>query len=390
MYDLLVRGGKVIDVAQGIYSQSDIAISRGEIASVAPNIDSNQAKRIIDATGKIVTPGLIDIHAHVTGGLTPFGVDPEEDGVFSGVTTVCDGGSTGPANFTEFNKFIIQRAKTDVFCFLSLHPTGQTTLPEDWNHYEADAAATLKTIAENRRQVKGVKVRAVAAVAEKYGVELVKLGKEIAAEAGVPLVAHIGKDPAENASEEIMESLTRGVLSLLDKGDILVHIYTPKMGQAIKPDGSVLSELKAAIERGVILDLAQGSGNLSFGIARKALDMGIFPSTLSTDLSTKFPFPGLALTRIMSAFLALGMSLEKVIETTTINPARALGEEQRRGSLRTGMPADITILEPVEGDFTFVDSVKATIKGSILLTPYLTLKAGVEIQPKQPENRARS
>ncbi len=390
MYDLLVQGGKVIDVAQGIHRQSDIAISRGEIASVAPNIDSNLAKRIIDATGKIVTPGLIDIHAHVTAGLTPFGVDPEEDGVFSGVTTVCDGGSTGHANFTEFNKFIIQRATTDVFCFLSLHPTGQTTLPEDWNHYEVDAAATLKTIAENRRQVKGVKVRAVAAVAEKHGVQLVKLGKEIAAEAGVPLVVHIGKDPAEIAAEEMMESLTRGVLSLLDKGDILVHIYTPKMGQAIKPDGSVLPELKTAIERGVILDLAQGSGNLSFGIARKALDMGIFPSTLSTDISTIFPFPGLALTRIMSAFLALGMSLEKVIETTTVNPARALGEEQRRGSLRTGMPADITILEPVEGDFTFVDSVNTTVKGNLLLMPYLTLKAGVGIRPKQPENRARS
>ncbi len=390
MYDLLVQGGKVIDVAQGIYGQSDIAIYQGEIASVAPNIDSNQTKRKIDATGKIVTPGLIDIHAHVTGGLTPFGVDPEEDGVFSGVTTVCDGGSTGPANFTEFNKLIIQRAKTDVFCFLALHPTGQTTLPEDWNHYEVDAPATLKTIAENRRQVKGVKVRAVAAVAEKYGVQLVKLGKEIAAEAGVPLVVHIGKDPAENASEEMMESLTREVLSLLNKGDILVHIYTPKMGQAIKPDGSVLSELKEAIERGVILDLAQGSGNLSFSIARKVLDMGIFPSTLSTDISTIFPFPGLALTRIMSAFLALGMSLEKVIETTTVNPARALGEEHRRGSLRTGMPADITILEPSGGDFTFVDSVNTTIKGNLLLTPRMTLKSGVEIQPKQPENRTKN
>ena len=238
--------------------------------------------------------------------------------------------------------------------------------------------------------MKGVKVRAVAAVAEKYGVQLVKLGKEIAAEAGVPLVAHIGKDPAENASEEMMESLTREVLSLLDKGDILVHIYTPKMGQAIKPDGSVLSELKEAIERGVILDLAQGSGNLSFSIARKALDMGIFPSTLSTDISTLFPFPGLALTRIMSAFLALGMSLEKVIETTTVNPARALGEEHRRGSLRTGRPADITILESSGGDFTFVDSVNNTVKGNLLLTPYMTLKSGVEIRPKQSENGTKS
>jgi len=230
----------------------------------------------------------------------------------------------------------------------------------------------------------------VAAARERYGSELVRIGKIIATGAGVPLVAHIGKDSVENSSEEIMEAFTREVLSLLDKGDILVHIYTPKMGRAIRPDGSILPELKEAIERGVVLDLAQGSGNLSFEIARKALDMGILPSTLSTDISTLFPFPGRALTRVMSIFLALGVKLEKVIETTTINPALALGEEHKRGSLHVGMPADITILEPTEGNFTFVDSMKTTIKGNLFLTPYLTLKAGVEILPREPENRAGS
>ena len=138
------------------------------------------------------------------------------------------------------------------------------------------------------------------------------------------------------------------------------------------------------------MDVASGSTNLSFAIARKALAEGILPDTLSTDVSNFYTPRRLILTRLMSKFLALGLSLDKVIEMTTINPARALAEEQRRGSLKVGMPADISILKLTEGDFTFVDALKNTIKGNLLLVPSLTLKSGVEILTKFPSDMGSS
>jgi dihydroorotase len=388
MYDLLVKAGDVIDTTEGIHGPMDIGISDGKIACLAPEIGPDQAKRVIDVKDKIVTPGLIDVHAHVTDGLTPIGIHPDEDGVFSGVTTVCDGGSTGYANLPGFKKFVIAPAQTDVFCLLSLHSMGQAIMPELWSWRDVNAEAILRTIDENRDLVKGIKVRAVCAVAETLGIALIRRAKQIADQAGVPLMVHVGKDPVEECSADILDSLTRELLCLLDKGDILTHIYTPKLGQVIKPDGSVLPELSEAIERGVDLDLAQGSGNLSFKIAKEALSQGILPSTLSTDLSTFFEPRGHVLTQLMSTFLALGVSLEKVIEMVTANPARILREEQRRGSLRVGMPADISILHLHAGRFTFTDSLKDRTVGNSLLTPHRTLKTGREIHPRpHQENR---
>ena len=390
MYDLLVKGGEIIDVAQGIHGKSDIGISQGKVASIAQEIAPSKAKRTIDAKGKIVTPGLIDMHTHVADGLISVATEPDEDGVFSGVTTVCDGGSTGYANFLGFKKFVIPQAKTDILCFLALHPVGLAVIPESWNWRDVNPEAILKTIEENRDWVKGIKMRAVGALAETLGIELIERGKKIATEAGVPVMAHIGKDPPEKTSADVMESLTRQLLPLLDKGDILTHVFSPKLGQVIKPDGSMLPGFREAIERGVVMDVASGSSNLSFEIAKKALAKGILPDTLSTDVSTFYSPRRLILTRLMSKFLALGLSLDKVIEMATINPARVLGEEQRRGSLKVGMPADISILELTEGSFTFVDALKDTIKGNLLLVPSLTLKSGVEILPKFPSDMGSS
>lgn len=386
MYDLVIKDGEVIDVAQGIHKLCDIGISQGKIASLAQKIPPSEAKRVINASGKIVTPGLIDFHTHVTSGIIFDGVEPDEDGVFSGVTTVCDAGSTGHANFEGFKKFVIQQARTDVFCLLSLHSIGQALLTERWNWHSVNPEAILKTIENNSDLIKGIKLRVVGEVAETLGIELIKTGKKIAREAGVPIMLHLGKDPVEKTSVEKMDSLTRELLPLLDKGDIISHIYTPNPGNAIKPDGTVFPEFKEAIQRGIVTDLGMAVINLSFEIARKAMAQGIFPTILSTDISTFSPYLGLVLTNLMSKFLALGVSLDRVIEMTTINPARALSEEKRRGSLKAGMPADISILELTKGEFPFVDSLGETITGDTLIIPKLTLKSGVEIPTKSPSD----
>ena len=381
MYDLLIKGGEVIDVAQSIHRVSDIAVSKGKVAAVAQEIAASETKRVIDARGKLVTPGLIDMHNHTAGGVITMSVEPDKDGVFSGVTTVCDGGSTGYANFPGFKKFVISPASTEVLCFLNVHPTGLALMPEVWNWQLINPEMILKTIAENQELIRGIKIRAAGSLAESLGVELIKAGKKIAVEAGLPLMVHIRTDPLEKTPADVMETLTRQSLPVLDKGDIWTHIYTPQPGQAIKPDGSALPELREAIARGVFMDVGEGSLNLNFEIAAKALAQGILPDTLSTDVSTFYTARGCVLTRLMSAFLTLGLSLEKVIEMTTINPARILGKEKNLGSLKPGMNADISVLELKQGDFTFTDSGRNTIKGHLLLIPRLTLKSGTEITP---------
>jgi len=383
-YELLIKGGEVVDPAQGIRSQQDIAISQGKIAALAPNIATNEAVRIIDAKGKIVTSGLIDIHAHVAGGLVQSAVSPDEAGVLSGVTTVCDAGSTGYANFLGFKKFILPQARTDVFCFLNLCSTGLALMPEltSWNSVNLEAM--LETITKNRDIIKGIKLRAIGALAQSLGLGAVKAAKKLASEVRLPLLVHVGIDPSESGDSALVkraDAFTRELLPLLDKGDILTHIYTWKAGGVIEGNGMVLPELKEAMERGVVLDAAQGFTSTSFEIAKIGLAKGILPNTLSTDLTVDtINDPGCNLTVIMSKFLSLGLTLDQVITMTTVNPARALDEEHKRGNLRIGTTADITILELTEGDFLFSDGKAGnSLKGKHLLVPKFTIKAGVEI-----------
>ena len=384
MYELLIKGGTVIDPAQEIHDHRDIGISQGIIVSLNHNIPPSEAKRVIDAKGKIVTPGLIDVHVHVADAITPIGVAPDEAGVLSGVTTLCDGGSTGYTNFPGFRKFVISQARTDVFCFLHVVPTGFATMPELWGSYTIDPEVTLRVIEDNRDVIKGVKIRAIGAAIERVGFEMVRVGKRIATDAGLPLVVHIGIDPGEETPEETVDAFTRQLLDLLDEGDILLHVFTPKIGGVIKPDGTVTPELKEAMKRGVFLDVANAASNFRFEVAKRGLEQGILPTTLSTDLaSTTFNRRAvLSLLVTMSKFLALGLSLHQVIQMTTVNPARVLREEHRRGSLRIGMPADISILELVEGDFLFFDSLEenTSLKGKHLLVPKLTVKSGIDIE----------
>jgi len=383
MYELLVKGGVVIDPAQGIHDQKDIGISQGKITALAGDIAPSEAKRVIDARGKIVTPGLIDIHAHIAGGVIDIAVTPDEGGVHSGVTTACDAGSTGYANFLPLKRFVIPQARTDVFCFLHICPTGLARMPELWSWHDIDLKAMLGTIQENRDIIKGIKLRATGTVAQNLGLESVRVAKRVAIEAGLPLMIHIGADIDEDAAlADGANSFTGELLPFLDKGDILSHIFTWRAGGVIKHDGSVLPELREAVGRGVILDMAPGTNNFSFQITEKGLQQGILPNILSTDLTiNSINGPVFSLVVTMSKFLALGLSLDQVIEMTTINPARALGEEQQRGSLRLGMPADISLLEMTEGDFIFSSGKEGdTLKGKCLLVPRLTLKSGVEIE----------
>ncbi|MFC1729346.1 amidohydrolase family protein [candidate division KSB1 bacterium] len=382
VYDLLVKGGEVIDPARGIRNILDIGVVQGHIAAVASEIPVSEARKVINAGGMLVTPGLIDIHTHVAEAIMPIAVTPDEAGVLTGVTAVCDAGSTGYATFNGFKKLIIPHARTDIFCFLHMSPSGQSVYPEiGWG--DIDAGRMLKLIEENRRTIKGIKLRATTDVVEGAGLKLVKKAKEIGREAGLPIAVHIGIDRGDVVADEIIDQFTRKMLILLEEGDIVVHFYTHRQGGVIRQDGQIMNEFIDAAARGVVLDVAPAQSHFSFELAKIGLEQGLEPTTISTDITvTNYQGPVLfSLPAVMSKFLALGLSLEQVIEKTTINPAKVLGEEERKGSLKEGMKADISLLQLEEGEYVFSDGTAGNIlHGTQLLSPRLTLKDGEEIK----------
>ncbi len=379
MYDLLIKAGRVIDPAQNLDDKLDVAISKDRVAKVAKDIPSQESQKVIEARDKIVTPGLIDSHCHVYGGVLKDGVEPDAAGVKQGVTTVADAGSAGQAIFDGFPRYVIPSSRTTVYCFLHLSSQGLSVLPElrDWE--EVDLDATVATIESHRDIIKGVKLRLVGNLVAGAGVEVVKIARKAARKFGLPIMVHIG-----DMKQQVSPTLTEEFLPLMEPGDILSHVFTANPGSVLRPDGTVLPELREAMGRGVVLDVANGRFNLSFEVARKGMAQGILPTTLSTDVTRpSLTGPVYGLTVTMSKFMALGLDLKQVIEMTTINPARALSIEDRKGSLKPGMDADVSILEILSGSWELKDSAQQTIEATRLIAPGLTVKSG-QLIPAQP------
>jgi len=384
MYDLLIKNGRVIDPAQNLDGKLDVAISGDKIAKVARDIPSGESQEVFDAKDRIVTPGLIDIHSHVYDSVSWFSVEPDDAGVKQGVTTVVDGGSAGQIIFKGLTKYIIPAFRTTVLCFLHLASMGQSILPEFRLWEDIDVDATTATIESNRDVIRGIKLRMVGDLVVSDGVKIVKIAKDITKKFGMPIMVHIG-----HADKRISPTLTQELLTMMDPGDILSHVFTAEMGGVTRPDGTIMPELKEAKQRGVVLDLGHGRANFSFDVARKAIAQGILPTTLSNDLT----IPSLTdliygMTVTMSKLMALGLSLNQVVEMTTINPARAINTEDRRGSLKPGMDADISIMELLSGTWKLEDTARKAIEVNTLIAPTMTVKLG-QLIPAQPVGRPK-
>jgi dihydroorotase len=380
MYDLLIKGGRVIDPSQDLDGDLDVAISGDRIAAIAGDIPPSQGREMIDARGKMVTPGIIDLHCHVAGSLLTMSIDPDTAGVLQGVTTVVDGGSAGEAIFGGF-----PTSRTRVFCFLHIGSQGLSIMPElrDWN--EINLEATARAIESHRGLIKGVKLRLVGDTVARDGLKVVETAKAMAGQFGLPLMIHIG-----DLKQQVSPTLTQEVLPLLESGDILSHVYTAKFGSALRSDGTLLPELREAMERGVVLDTALGGNNFSFEVARKCMAQGILPTTLSTDLAgNNLRHPVYGMTVTMTKFMALGLDLKAIIEMSTVNPARAIGEEKRIGSLRPDMAADASVLEFLPGKWKLEDSEQQTIATDRLIAPSVTVSAG-RVIPAQPAAQPQS
>jgi len=378
MHDLVLTGGVVLDPAQGLHGPFDVAVSAGKIAEVAVSIDSTQARRVIDVTGKTITPGLIDLHAHVFDSVAHNGVHPDLAGVRAGVTTVVDAGSSGAATFGAFPKYILPRCDTEVLPFLHICQTGLATTPDIIAAASIDLDATLRVVDEHKGLIRGIKARMVSPALEILGMEMPRLAKRAARESRLPLMVHIGDTEKRYRSDVIRE-----LLPVLEPGDIVTHLFTANPGGVLDANGVVVPEARELKDRGVWLDTAHGRLNFGFDVARKVLDQGLVPDCISTDLT----IPGRSntvhsLVEMMARFLGLGFTLPEVIAMCTVNPARVLGEQDRLGSLAVGRQADISVLDVRQGDWVVYDTLRASLKINQAVVPVLTVKRGRVFEPE--------
>jgi dihydroorotase len=385
MADLLIQGGQVLDPGQGLKGRFDIAVSQGRISQIAPHIDPREADRVVDVSGKVVAPGLIDLHAHVYAGVRTVGVNenclmPDLAGVQSGVTTLLDPGSGGCYNFSGFTRFLVPAARTRVFALINIARNGLFGMPEITQREDIDLEGTIKCVEQNKPTVLGVKLRMAGPVLDIFGIEAAKLAKRAARETGTMLMVHIGDSREEKPHAD---RLTQQLLAeVMEPGDIVTHLCTHHTGGVMRQDGTVIPELRDAMKAGVILDPAHGRHNFKFDIARRQLDQGVIPDTISTDIGlTNWKATVHSMAETMSKFLAVGLSLEEVILRTTANPAKALGMADTLGALAVGREADVSVLDVVEGDWEFSDSSGARFKGTQAIVPVVTIRAGEVIAP---------
>ena len=381
MYELLLKGGKVIDPSQDINQSMDVGISGGKIGRVAPEIDSEEASEVIDVRGKLVTPGLIDIHTHVfLAGHNP--VHPDSAGVWGGVTTVADAGSPGPANFQELCDVVLSQAQTRVYSFLSIFHDRSNPMANDES--DIDVAGVVRTARQNPERVKGVKCLVHPMVVQALGLKHVEAAKTAAREAGIRSMMHIGDIGPKSLPPTPPELVSRA-LSMLDPGDIATHVFTPLTGAAVDSEGKVLPALRDAQERGVTLDPSYGDFNFGWERAEVVMSQGIFPDTIGTDIDIQPNF-GMrknlmrGLLEYSAFFLKLGFTLEEVVRMTTMNAARALGIEETAGSLAEGREADVAVVELLEGSYQLTDATGETRTGSQALVPFLTIKGGKVVE----------
>jgi dihydroorotase len=372
MYDLVIQGGTVIDPAQGINGLYDVAVEDGKIARVAPNIPAEEANQVVEVKGKIVTPGLIDLHTHVYDGVNGNGVNADLGGVRAGVTTMVDAGSSGCDTFGGFPRHIIPNNATEVIPFLHICRTGLATTPDIFSPASIDLDKTIQTVQESQGLIRGIKARMVSPALEIMGMEMPRLAKRAAREAGVKLMVHIG-----DTEKRYDPNVIRQLLPIMEEGDIVTHLFTANPGGVIDANGKLVPEAKEANDRGVWLDTAHGRMNFSFDVGQRILDQGLLPHCISTDLTV----PGRqrtvhSMTEMMTRFLALGFTLEQVVEMCTINPAKALGETDRLGSLHAGKQADISVLEIKEGNWLVYDVISGSRKTDKAVVPVLAVKKG--------------
>lgn len=360
-YDLIVRGGRVIDPSLGIDAVRDVAVAGGRIAAVEENIKADAAETV-DARGKLVVPGLVDIHCHAA---------RSKEGpplaLLDGVTAWLDAGSFGADNI-EQGAAVVRGGPSLGRLLINIARTGITPNGELHDLSKVDADLARGAIARNRDVVVGVKARLSNAVADVNDLEALRRAQEAATPFGLPVMIHIGQS----------YSPLRAILPLLKRGDIVTHMYAPAPNGILDDNGRIFPEVFAARRRGVLFDFGNGvTEHFNWDVVERSLKQGFAPDTFSTDWNTQSRTTGVIdFPNVMSKFLMFGMPLDQVIARATVNAARVFEAFSDRGTLNVGAPADIAVLELREGSFEFLDNYKGTRTGRQRLFPIATVAGG--------------
>ncbi len=379
--DLLIQGGTLVDPAQGVNAVRDVVFVDGEVTDVGENLAATEAREVIDASGRYVTPGLIDVHVHVFPGVSFLGVEPDPTCLARGVTTVVDAGSAGADTFPGFRKYVIEVSQTRILAQLNISSqgmlsrhVGEFALPE-----YADVAACCRMIEQHRDLILGVKVRLTknSIVAQSAGMTPLHRAREAADAAGLPIMVH----PQAAWCDSIDD-----ILKVMKKGDILTHTFHGSACGIMDGDsGKVRASVLDAIERGVIFDVGHGAGSFSWDVVEAAMAEGVLPMTISSDLHTgNINGPVYDLANILTKFLHLGLSLDDVLARVTSVPAAAVLMQDRIGTLAPGAWGDAVVFELREGTYNLEDCHGGVRTGMRSLEPVIVIKAGRVYREEKP------
>ena len=374
-YDILIKGGHIIDPVNNIDQVMDLAIKGNKIAAIEKEISANQAKKVVDASGLIVSPGLIDMHTHNFYGTVhnrylanSFSAVPPDGFTFrSGVTTVVDAGSPGWRNFELYKSQIIDPSKTRVLCFLNIVGAGMSGGHREQHIDDMNPKMTAMVAKQNKDHVVGVKL------AHFMGYDWTPT--ELAVEAGkigsIPVMIDFGGSNPELPLEKLF-------LEKLRPGDIFTHAYAHVNGRTpiVAENGKVRDYVFKAQKRGIVFDVGHGGGSFLFEQAVPAIQQGLKPDVISTDLHTGSMNGGMKnINNVMSKFLNMGLSIQEVIAATTSQPAKYI-QRKDLGHLSVGGLADVTLINIRKGDFGFIDTRGKRMKGNQKLECELTLRDG--------------
>lgn len=384
-FDLVIKGGEVLDPSQGLRGKRDIGMRYGRIEALEADIPAARANRVMNAAGRLVVPGLIDLHAHVfTSGI---GIPADELVLYQGTTTAVSAGDAGASTFATYRRYATAQSRTRIFAFVHIANIGLSAFPvgELFNIDFAQTEAAAKTLAENADFAIGIKVRMSQNVIARHGIEPLKRAIRACELAGTNgrVMCHIGGVESVDLMSLILQTLR--------PGDILTHCYSGAPNDDgkftnIVQDGKLLPAALEAKKRGVLFDVGHGGGSFDYTVAEAAIAQGCPPDTISSDIhvfsgnSAGQPY----LTNVMSKFLNMGYSLEQVVTMATANPAKVINRIPKHGTLQIGAPADATLLDVVNGPVEFVDTRSNKRQGKVFIKPTNTVIAGVAFgQPYQ-------
>ncbi len=370
MNDLVLKGGRLIDPSQGIDATTDIAFAGGKVSAIGEGLVGRDVR---DVSGKIVTPGLIDLHTHVYWGGTSLGVAAELLARSGGVTTFIDAGSAGAGNFPGFRKHVIEPSPVRILPYLNVSFPGIFAFSKSVMHGESadlkllDLRECARVVQENADLILGIKVRVGKSASGDSGLAPLDMALDVAEEVGAPVMAHLDNPPPAR----------RDVLARLRRGDILTHCFRPFPNAPVHPDGRVREEVIEARARGVLFDIGHGGGSFGFRTTRGMLAAGFLPDAISSDVhAVSIEGPAFDLLTTMSKFLCLGLDLSTVVRLATVGPASAIRRPEL-GTLKPGAIGDATILDLATGRFDYADTI-----GEHLIGDRRLLSAGVVLAGK--------